>query len=87
MPTTRPRHTITETDDVAEAIRAAKARWPGESHPALLRRLIAEGSRAVSGEARAGREQRIAAIKRTAGSLSGTYPKDYLADLRGEWPD
>jgi hypothetical protein len=35
MPTARPRHMITETDDITAALDAAARRWP-ESAPVLV---------------------------------------------------
>jgi bifunctional DNA-binding transcriptional regulator/antitoxin component of YhaV-PrlF toxin-antitoxin module len=32
------------------------------------------------------RERRLAAIEKTAGVLTGTYPPGYLEALRAEWP-
>jgi hypothetical protein len=44
MPTTRPRLTITETDELAEALDVAAARWPEVgSRRELLLRLVEQG--------------------------------------------
>lgn len=43
MPTGRPRHTLTETDEITAALADATARWPGLSPTELLKRLVAEG--------------------------------------------
>jgi hypothetical protein len=88
MPTARPRHSITETDEVAEALRDAAQRWPEdrERPSKLLLDLIQEGHRAITaGAERAGTDRR-AAIRRTGGALTGTYPSGYLARLRDDWP-
>ena len=48
MPTTRPRLTITETDEVAAALDAAAARWPDvRSRRELLLRLVEEGREVI----------------------------------------
>jgi hypothetical protein len=53
MPTTRPRHLITETDQVAKALDDAARRWPEDRHSRarLLLHLVEEGHRALVGEA------------------------------------
>jgi hypothetical protein len=49
VPTTKPRHAVTETPEVAEALAAAARRWPEDrGRPGrLLRRLIREGHRGI----------------------------------------
>jgi hypothetical protein len=88
VPTSRPRHSLTETDEVARALADAARRWPEDrrSPGRLLLRLLHEGHRAIRGEMRTDAEQRRAAVAATAGSLTGVYPEGYLAELRGEWP-
>jgi hypothetical protein len=44
MPTTHPRHQVTETETVREALETARAVWPDETSPSkLLTRLVVEG--------------------------------------------
>jgi hypothetical protein len=88
MPTTRPRHTLTETDELAAALDTAARRWPedAQSRSRLLLRLVQAGQRAISEECDLGRARRRATIERTAGALTGVYPPDYLERLRGDWP-
>jgi hypothetical protein len=88
MPTTRPRHLITETDQVAKALDDAARRWPEDRHSRarLLLHLVEEGHRALVGEADERRQARLAAIRKTSGSLAGIYDGDYLERLREDWP-
>jgi hypothetical protein len=88
MPTTRPRHLVTETDQVAKALDDAARRWPEDRgrRAKLLLHLVEEGHRALLDEAGDRRQVRLAAIRRTSGSLSGVYDGDYLARLREDWP-
>lgn len=88
VPTDRPRHTITETDEVAHALDAAARVWPedGQARSRLLLRLVREGHVAISrtrDDESARRRQRI---ERTKGALTGAYPDDYLKQLRDDWP-
>ncbi len=86
MPTTRPRHFVTETDDLAEALNAAASRWPGVSRAQLLVQLALEGHRAAQ-EVHANRlRQRLAAVHQHSGILTGAYGPDYLQRLREGWP-
>jgi hypothetical protein len=84
--TTRPRHLITETDDLAAALDLAARRWPGVSRPQLLVKLAlaaAEPLERIHQQAR-----RTAALDRiNAGEFSGMYPPDYLERLREDWPE
>ena len=86
MPTTRPRHLVTETDELARALDAAAERWPGLSRPQLLVRLALEADVADRRARENRRQRRLAAVRRHSGVLTGTYGPDYLAGLRDEWP-
>jgi hypothetical protein len=88
MPTSRPRHTVTESDEVRRALDAAAERWPEDKgvRGRLLVRLVEEGHRAIGGERAATIAAREAAIRRTSGSLTGVYEDGYLERLRDEWP-
>ena len=87
MPTTRPRLTITETDDVAAALEAAATRWPEvRSRRELLLRLVEQGREVLEGDRDDAAERRRAALRRTSGALTGTYEPDYLERLRADWP-
>lgn len=86
MPTTRPRHFVTETDDLAAALDAAALRWPELSRPQLLVRLALEGDRATQQANEERRSRRLAAVRQHSGILTGAYGPDYLRKLREEWP-
>lgn len=88
MPTTRPRHTLTETDELAAALDEAARRWPenARSRSRLLLRLIEAGHQAISKEHEGERRRRLAAIERTHGQFRGVYGPGYLERLRDEWP-
>ena len=86
MPTDRPRLTITETDDVAEAIDLAAERWPETpSRRELLLRLVAQGRNVIERERDEKAARRREAIRRTSGTLTGVYEPDYLERLRDDW--
>ena len=88
MPTTRPRHTVTETDEIAQALDLAARRWPQEpNRQRLLLRLIEEGERAVLAEEASRVAERRQRILHHSGAASGMYPAGYLDELRADWPD
>ena len=74
MPTSRPRHMVTETPEIAAALDGAARRWPQvQSRGALLAMLAVEGGRLLSegvGEALSRRRTLIAAH---AGEFAEVY--------------
>ncbi|MFN2503258.1 MAG: hypothetical protein ABR540_03315 [Acidimicrobiales bacterium] len=89
MPTKRPRHLITETEQVARALDDAAKRWPAErgNRAKLLLCLLEEGHRAVVGQQEREVRERRDVVTRTSGTLTGVYGEGYLRDLREDWPD
>lgn len=79
---------LTETDEVADALRDAARRWPEDrERPAkLLLDLVREGHRAIADDEDRAVAERLAAIDRTSGVLTGVYPTGYLEQLRDDWP-
>ncbi|MGH3447667.1 MAG: hypothetical protein ACRDQA_17560 [Nocardioidaceae bacterium] len=86
MPTTRPRHFVTETDDLAHALDAAEVRWPGLSRGQLLVKLALEGDRVAQGAHSERCDRKRAALREHSGLLTGAYGPGYLDRLREEWP-
>lgn len=89
MPTTKPRYSITEDAEIAEALAKGLQRWPElADRPALvLRRLIEEGAQSLDVERDARRHERARWLRQLSGVATGVYPPDYLEKLREEWPD
>lgn len=83
MPTTRQRHLLTETDDLAAAIDAAAPLYPGESRAAVLRHLVDLGAEAIAQQ----QDRRRRLVRDRAGRYPGLYPSDHLDELRSEWPE
>lgn len=87
MPTTRPRHQVTETPDVARALDLAARHWPNEPRSRLLLRLVQAGSNALEGSRTQETRHRVAAIEATSGKYSDVFSDNYLAELREDWPE
>lgn len=89
VPTARPRHVITETDEVARALDAAAERWPqdSDSRAKLVLHLLREGYRALDATTNQVTAERKETIRRTGGLLTGVYDRDYLEELRQGWPE
>ena len=87
MPTERPRLTITETDDVAEAIAVAALRWPeyarGASCCCALSNRGVESSSAIALRRPSGGGRPSG---RRAAPSTGVYEPGYLERLRDDWP-
>ncbi len=82
MPTTRARHLLTETDELAAAIDAAAELYPGESRAGVLRHLALVGAEALA----EGRRQHHDVVHAHAAGFPGLYGPGYLDELRDEWP-
>ena len=87
MPTTRPRHQVTETPDVARALDLAAQRWPNEPRSRLLIRLVEVGSNALEEVRTESVRHRLTAIDSTSGKYDNVFTDDYLAELRQDWPE
>ena len=87
MPTIRPRHQVTETQDVARALDLAARRWPNETRSKLLLRLVQAGSDALEEGRTEAAHHRLAAIAATSGKYADVFTGDYLAELREDWPE
>lgn len=87
MPTTRPRHQVTETQDVAHALDMAAQRWPGESRSRLLLRLVETGRAALEESSSKRRVARRDAVDATSGKYAGLFGEEYLSILRQDWPE
>ncbi|WP_448639953.1 hypothetical protein [Geodermatophilus sp. URMC 63] len=77
---------MTESDELRTALDAAAVRWPGLSRAQLLVRLALEGHRVGEAAHRLHRAERLAAIERHGGALTGAFGPGYLDRLRDEWP-
>ncbi|MGH9127530.1 MAG: hypothetical protein ACRDY2_00840 [Acidimicrobiales bacterium] len=86
MPTSHPRHQVTETPAVAHAMDLAAQRWPSEPRPRLLLRLVHEGSAALERQAREAVDRRLDALDATSGKYADVFSEDYLDELRKDWP-
>ncbi len=86
VPTTRPRHQITETDDIALAVDLGCRTWPHDSRSDVMRRLILMGAERIS-ESPVERALEIEGALAALSNLADDYPPGYLVDLRGDWRD
>src|SRR5699024_7821894 len=87
VPTTRPRHFVTESDALAAALAAASARWPDLSRAQIVVRLALEGSRAAQHDHDRRHERRLAAPRQGSGALPGAYGPGYREQLPQDWPE
>ena len=88
MPTTRPRHMITETDQLSEALSQAAKLWPELSgqRTLLLRKVLEVGIETIEQEATQKTKSRIAGVEKLAGSMPGVWPANWKQELAEDWP-
>jgi len=86
VPTTKPRHAITETEAITHALDVARRRWPGQPATRLLTRLIETGASTVEREENARSTEHERAVAALTG-LCDYYPDGYLDDVRSGWDE
>ncbi len=79
MPTTRARHPVTETEEIAQVLDEAALRWPGVSRAKLIHYVLADW--ATGGRSSAARAE---ARKELVGSMPGSAE---LYDREEDWPE
>lgn len=87
MPTSRPRHQVTETAAVARALDVAARQWPTESRSKLLLRLVYAGGVALERRHSEAAGTREAAIEASSGKYADAFSGNYLGELRRDWPE
>jgi hypothetical protein len=86
MPTTSPRHFVTESDGLAAALDAAARRLPDLSRAQLLVHLALRVT--PQRQPRPRRNTRDGcSIERHSGEFTGAYGPGYLDAPRDEWPE
>ena len=87
MPTQRPRHMVTETEDLSRALDEAARVWPemADQRAQLLRRLIDIGMDEFSADVARSKEARQATVRGLAGTMTGTWPANWRKELLEEW--
>ena len=86
MPTTRPRHQVTETPEVARALDLAAKRWPGVPRSKLLLRLVDAGGSALERDHDIEASTHRAAVTGSSGRYDDAFGSDHLTELRADWP-
>jgi len=85
MPTTLPRHTITETSEVRGWLDDAARVWPdAQSRADLVKRLMDQGHQVVVQEQEALVEHRRRAIRAASGSMPGVWPSGWYEQYKQE---
>jgi hypothetical protein len=86
MPTVRPRHQLTETDDIAAALDIGCRAWPQESRAEVMRRLVLFGAERIA-ESPVERALEIELALKELIACADDYPPGYLDTLRQDWTD
>lgn len=88
MPTVRPRHMITETDQISQGLSQAAKQWPelAEQRTLLLRKVIEAGIEAIALEETNRAQSRLESVKKLAGSMDGIWPANWKEELAEDWP-
>ena len=79
---------ITESDRIAEALELAALKWPEHSGDkgALLRKILEIGLDSLTQSASQETSARLQQIAKAAGSMDGTWPKNWREELSQDWP-
>ena len=89
MPTARPRHMITETDPVAQALEVAADAWPEhrEDKSTLIKLLLATGKDFLETQKQVQKESRLKAIRDVSRQFADVWPPNWQDEVKVEWPD
>jgi hypothetical protein len=79
---------ITESDQLADALREAGHLWPDlrDDRGALVRRILGAGIETILSQRDERESARRGAIHQIAGSMTGIWPRDWRQELLDEWP-
>lgn len=86
MPTAKPRHVITESEAVREALDAGQRRWPALSRGRVASRLVEEAGQALEREEQQRVQRRRELLSRPPSGPEQWFPAGYLEDLREDFP-
>ena len=88
MPTTRPRHMITENDQLSAALIEAAKIWPelADQRTLLVRKVLEVGIETIEGQAKQNTKGRLAKVQKLAGSMDGVWPAGWRKELAEDWP-
>ncbi len=79
---------MTESDNLAAALDAAAARWPGVSRGQLVVRLALEGDRLSRDRQAQERDRRRRLLTRAGREFAGTHARAELERMRDhDWPE
>ena len=90
MPTTLPRHTITETPEIKAWLDEAAQAWPelAPNRARLFRRLLEQGHDAVVQQRDDLVQRRLKLIEDASGSMPGVWPPGWYERYKQEdWPE
>ena len=88
MPTKRPRHTITESDRLKNALRLASELHPelADNKTDLVREVLNLGIESLERKDAETKVSRQQALKIIAGTLPNIWPADNKKERLAEWP-
>ncbi|SNC71992.1 hypothetical protein SAMN05445756_1686 [Kytococcus aerolatus] len=87
MPTTRPRHLVTESDELAAALDRAHEQWPELSRSRLVVRLALEGEQHLQQQRGAEAARRRALLAAAGERFAGVGSSGAVREARdGDWP-
>lgn len=80
---------ITETDQISQGLSQAAKQWPefAEQRTLLLRKIIEAGLQAIENEESKRTQNRLASVKKVAGSMDGIWPTNWKQEMAEDWPE
>lgn len=85
VPTSLPRHQVTETPTVAHALDLAGKRWPGESRSRLLVLLLEMAAEKLTADRHQAAERHRVAVEASSGRYPKAFGPGFLEGLREDW--